>query len=235
MAPVWVEITVAVIGSSLIGFLLTNLALEYDQPKIRINVDKTFENMTQKRYDTTIANEGNSGATNLSVTLHYLAGKITNYRIGFAAEKSTPSVDPEHQDTLVINVPRFAPSAVMLISTIVNNTQASFYVDQDNIKYSGDYVRYNGSYFVSAIYDQGGTQSSSSNITQRAYQPIERLVPFSTVVGLFIGIATVLAGSVVIYLWKKPGPSKRILMGLVAAGLIVVLLYFSGIWAPIWS
>src|SRR5688572_6113265 len=127
MAPVWVEITVAVIGSSLIGFLLTNLALDYDQPKIRINVDETFENMTQKRYDTTIANEGNSAATNLSVTLHYLAGKITNYRIGFAAEKSTPSVDSEHQDTLVITVPRFAPSAVMLISTIVNNTQAPFY------------------------------------------------------------------------------------------------------------
>jgi hypothetical protein len=62
--------------------------------------------------------------TDLSVTLHYLAGKITNYRIGFTAEKLTPSADSEHQDTLVVTVPRFAPSAVMLISTIVNNTQA---------------------------------------------------------------------------------------------------------------
>ncbi len=58
----WVEITVAVIGSSLIGFLLTNLALDYDQPKIRINVEKTFENMTQKRYDTTLTDRSMGAA-----------------------------------------------------------------------------------------------------------------------------------------------------------------------------
>jgi hypothetical protein len=91
-----------------------------------------------------------------------MQGKLP-IRIGFTAEKLTPSADSEHQDTLVITVPRFAPSAVMLISTIVNNTQAPFYVDQDSIEYRDDYVKYNGSNFITAIYDQRGTQSSSSN------------------------------------------------------------------------
>jgi hypothetical protein len=34
----WVEIVIAVIGSSLIGILLTNFATDYNQPKIRIDV-----------------------------------------------------------------------------------------------------------------------------------------------------------------------------------------------------
>jgi hypothetical protein len=103
----------------------------------------------------------------------------------------TPSADLEHQDRLVITVPR---SAVMLTHSALR------------LHFMLTRIVSNGSYFISAIYDQGGTHSSSSNITQRAYQPIERLVPFSKVVGLFVGIATIL-GSVVIWFWKtmKPG------------------------------
>ena len=49
-AGAWIQIVVAVIGRSLFGILLTNLTLDYNQPKLRINVDSTFENEIQKRY-----------------------------------------------------------------------------------------------------------------------------------------------------------------------------------------
>ena len=253
----WVKIAVALIGSSLFGFLLTNLAIDYNQSKIRINVENTFQNTTQKRYDTTIANDGNSAATNLRITLHYIAGKIINYRVGFTAENSTSIIDPERQGTLVINASRFAPSSVMLISTIVNNSQAPFYVDLDSVEYNGRYIQYNGSYFVSAVYDQGGTQVSSSDISQRAYQPIEKIIPLSIAIGVSVIITIILAASIIIYIhfYKKTRSHGDflyrsgirmdlkhriridVLMILATVNIvsIVLLLYFSGIWAMLWS
>ena len=233
-AGTWVQVVVAVIGSSLFGILLTNLAIEYNQPKLRINVDNTFENESQKRYDTTIVNEGNSGATNLLITLHYIGGNITNYRIGFSSENSTSSVDLEHQSTLVTNVSRFAPSAVMLISTIVNDSKAPYFIGKNNIEYRGNYSDYSGSYFVSATYDQGGTVISSTNVQHHAYQPIERVIPFSLVVSLSVGIALILFASFIVYLSinkiKRTPIRYKIIFVLAGTdiALVVLLLYFSG-------
>lgn len=73
----WVQIVIAVIGSSLFGIWLTNLSIDYSQPNINIDVESRFSNESQKRYDTTITTRGNTPAENLLVTLHFPGGNIT--------------------------------------------------------------------------------------------------------------------------------------------------------------
>jgi hypothetical protein len=121
----WPEIIVAVIGSGLLGILLTNIISEYNLPVIEIEVaphSSPGQNQLA-RYTTLITNEGNSIAENLRVTLHYLSGNITSYRIFFNGENSTSFINPTLQSALVVNVPRFSPSAVMAINTVVDSTQ----------------------------------------------------------------------------------------------------------------
>jgi len=83
----WSQITVAIIGSSLIGFLLTNGLVEYSRPNLDINVkpilikenpsEKKIEgNPSEKRFDTSIVNKGLSSANNVRITLHYPSGYI---------------------------------------------------------------------------------------------------------------------------------------------------------------
>lgn len=145
-------------------------------------------------------------------------------------------MDSEHQSTLVSNLSRFAPSAVMLIHTIVNDSKAPFYVDRDSIAYIGNYSHYTGSYIVSATYDQGGIQVSSSDMPMIAYQPIERVMPFSSVVSFWIGIATILFTSMIIYVgfirvtrWPQLNTKLAGILIVADVVLIMLMLYFSGI------
>ena len=209
-APTWVQIVVAVIGSSLFGIWLTNLSIDYSQPSIDINVKRYDINATQIRFDTTISNRGNSKAEKLLITLQYPGGNIINYRTVFQTENSSSFMDSQHQSTLVTNLSRFAPSAVILIHTIVNDSKAPFFIDRDSTVYKGNYSHYTGSYIVSATYDQGGKQiSSSEKPSMDAYQSVERVMPFSSVVSLWIGIATVIFASIIIYvaIIKMPRPN----------------------------
>ena len=228
----WSSITVAIIGSSLIGFILTNGLIDYSQPKIRISVDKPFENSTQKRYDTSVVNEGLSAATNLRILLHYPSGNITNYRLVLEGENSTSVIDPKAQSTLVITVPRFAQYGVLLINTIVNDTKAPYYVDRDDIEYRGNYSKYGGSYFISATYDQGGTQVST-DYSQRAYRPLESIVPFSLLIISIVVIALIVLVSIIIYgiVNKKrlPQVNKRLItiITIADAVLIIAILFFT--------
>lgn len=126
----WPEIVVAVIGSGLLGILLTNIITEYNLPVIEIDVAPgPSPGQNQHRYTTLITNEGNSIAQNLRVTLHYLSGNITYYRIFFNGENATPFISSTLQSALVVNVPRFSPSAVMAISTVIGSTQSPFAVN----------------------------------------------------------------------------------------------------------
>jgi hypothetical protein len=233
----WSQIIVAIIGSSLVGFLLTNGLIEYNQPKIRIDADERQHPAfpSEKRFDMSIINEGLSAATNLRITLHYPSGNITNYSFVLEGENATSSVDSQAQSTLAISVPRFASSGVLLINTIVNDSKAPFYVDRNEIEYRCSepnssrtdctYSNYTGSYFASATYDQGGTQIST-DYSQRAYQPIEKIVPFNLLVILVIIVALIALISMILYsLINTKGPlkiNKGLLLKIGMVDLVVI-------------
>jgi hypothetical protein len=242
----WVEIVVAVLGSSLIGILLTNFAIDYNQPKIRMNViEDPVKIPGQKRYDTTILNEGNAAATNLRITLHYLSGNITNYRIVYSDEYSTSFINPKLQSALITNVSRFAPSGIILIHTTVNDSKTPKFVGRNEIEYTGGYKPYNGEYLVSAVYNQGGALLTSQNISLSEYSPEsllpERIIPLSTLLFLGFGIAGTILLSILGYiaihkkLVEQPGrgapivrrtPARVSLLLLIEADGVLIFLFW---------
>lgn len=230
----WTQIIVAVIGSSLVGFLLTNGIIDYNNPIIRLYVDETSGNSTQKRYDTTIINEGLSAATNLRVTLHYPSGNISHYRLVLEGENTTAYIDPERQSSLVIEVPRFAKFGDLLVHTIVNDTKIPHFKSSNrteitynatearNTTKTTNYSNFKGSYFILATYDQGGAQLSTANSTQPAYRYLEEnRIPFSLLIVLIVVFALIVLTSVILYrIFIAKGFPKIKIPYLVAIGLI---------------
>jgi hypothetical protein len=105
----------------------------------------------------------------------------------------------------------------MAISTTVSGTDTPVHIDRRNIEYRGpeddspgSYTNYSGQYFISAIYDQGGTFENSQNISEvdpnrpETYVP-KRVIPFSSLLFWGSGIAATILLSTIGYIaiYKK--------------------------------
>ena len=244
----WSQIAVAIIGSSLVGFLLTNGLVYYSRPNIDIDVkpipigEKPSEEgkdgkPSEKRFNTSIVNKGLSGANNVRITLHYPGGYIMNYRLILEGENASSYVDSQAQGTLVISVPRFAPSGVLLVHTIVIDTPSPYFSERDKVSYrcsepssepmqnftNCHFNPYGGSYFVSATYDEGGKQIST-DYTIDAYRPIENLLPFSILVILVVVVGLITLVSIILYGVIKSGKTLKIDKGLlIKIGIVDVV------------
>jgi hypothetical protein len=156
-----------------------------------------------------------------------------NYRLILEGENASSYVDSQAQGTLVISVPRFAPSGVLLVHTIVIDTPSPYFSERDKVSYrcsepkqnftNCHFNPYGGSYFVSATYDEGGKQIST-DYTIDAYRPIENLLPFSVLVILVVVVGLITLVSIILYGVIKSGKTLKIDKGLlIKIGIVDVV------------
>jgi len=195
----WAQFIPAIVGSGLILFILNTGLADYNQPKLVIDVQKAPANGTQKRFFTTVTNEGMAVATNVRITMYYINGYVANYRIVFATENAT-FTDSTKPNTLTVTAPKLSPHGVIFIHSAIEGHKALKYTGRYLVNYTGNYYPYEGEYYISASYNQGGASPSrSTNLTLTAYKPLVGIVPFSVVVTTFASVALIIVGLVILY------------------------------------